>query len=53
LDKTDFNVKMVAMNLNGEVGVASITREDNTPPAASIMTDKGYKLITGKSFKSE
>ncbi|MFZ1678969.1 MAG: N(4)-(beta-N-acetylglucosaminyl)-L-asparaginase [Saprospiraceae bacterium] len=52
LDKVDFNVKMIAMNLNGETGVASIEPEDHMPPYASIITSKGYKLISGKSMRS-
>ena len=52
LDHVDFNVKMIAMNLNGETGVASITPEDRLPPYASIITSDGYKLISGKSMKT-
>lgn len=52
IDKIDFDVKMIAVNLNGETGVASIAAEDHTPPYASIITSKGYQLITGKSMKA-
>lgn len=51
LDKIDFNVKMIAMNLQGETGVASIIPEDHNYPYASFMTDKGFKVIAGKSMK--
>src|SRR5258706_13345797 len=51
LDKVEFNVKMVAMNIDGETGVASITAEDHLPPFASVITSNGYKLITGKAMK--
>ncbi|HZV68334.1 MAG TPA: N(4)-(beta-N-acetylglucosaminyl)-L-asparaginase [Saprospiraceae bacterium] len=53
LAKVDFNVKMIAFNLNGETGVASIEPEDQDIPYASIITAKGYKLITGKSMRTE
>ena len=51
LDKVDFNVKMVAMNLNGETGVASIAPEDEMSPQISVMTSKGFKVINGKCMK--
>jgi N4-(beta-N-acetylglucosaminyl)-L-asparaginase len=51
LDKIDFNVKMVAMNLDGETGVASLGEEDRTAPCASVITSNGYKLITGTTLK--
>ncbi len=53
LDKVDFNVKMIAMNLNGETGVASIMPEEHLPPFASIRTAKGFKVIAGKIMKQE
>ncbi len=46
-DKIDFNVKMIAMNVNGEFGVASVMEEEKTFPAASVMTSKGFQEITG------
>jgi hypothetical protein len=42
---------MVAFNLNGEAGVASITSEDSAPPFASMMTKDGFKLVPGKVMK--
>ena len=53
LDKVDFNVKMIAMNINGETGVASILPEDNNVSCASIMTGKGFKEIQGKTLKTK
>ncbi len=47
-DKVNFNVKMIAMNLNGETGVAAIKGEDKGLPYASIITSNGYKLVPGK-----
>ncbi|MEO6131748.1 MAG: N(4)-(beta-N-acetylglucosaminyl)-L-asparaginase [Saprospiraceae bacterium] len=52
LDKVDFDVKMIAFNLNGETGVASIEPEDHQSPFASVITSKGYKLISGKSMRT-
>ncbi len=53
LDKIDFNVKMVAFNLDGETGAASIISEVNSPEMASIMTPAGFKVINGTSMKQE
>lgn len=50
LSKIDFNVKMVAINKDGDAGVASVFNEENYPPLASTMSEKGYKLITGTSI---
>jgi N4-(beta-N-acetylglucosaminyl)-L-asparaginase len=47
-----YNVKLVAFNKNGDVGVASVTQEENDPPYASIITEDGIKVIAGKSLKS-
>lgn len=53
LHKIDFNVKMIAFNLNGETGVASIEQEDKLVPYASIITSKGYQLVCGKAMRSK
>jgi hypothetical protein len=53
LDKVDFNVKMVAMNLDGEIGVASIDEEDQMAPYASVITSSGYRLVKGTSLKKK
>lgn len=52
IEKVNFNVKLVAFNKNGEVGVASVSQETNTPPYASIITKDGIKHIVGKAFKT-
>ncbi len=51
LDKIDFNVKMIAFNLNGDTGVASIISEENATTSASIMTPSGFKVINGTFMK--
>jgi hypothetical protein len=51
LNKVDFNVKMIAMNLNGESGVASIASEGASPPYAAFMNKNGFKLCSGKFMK--
>lgn len=53
LSKVNFNVKMVAMNINGDTGVAAIATENEAQPNASAMTNKGFKVITGKALKNE
>lgn len=47
----NFNVKMVAFNKDGDVGVASIMGEEGTSPAASIITGEGVKVVMGKVMK--
>ena len=47
-----YNVKLVAFNKNGEVGVASVTQEGDNPPFASIITHDGIKVIPGTSLKT-
>ena len=47
----NFNVKMVAFNKDGDVGVASIMGEEGTSPAASIITSEGVKVVMGKVMK--
>ena len=47
----NFNVKMVAFNKDGDVGVASIMGEEGTSPAASIITSAGVKVVMGKVMK--
>lgn len=51
IGKVDFNVKMIAMNLDGETGVASILSENYKLPRACIMTDKGLRVIDGTHMK--
>jgi len=46
-EKIDFNVKMVAMNLNGEVGVASLVAEDHSQPSLSMINEDGFKTVKG------
>ena len=47
LEKIDFNVKMIAMNINGETGVATIQSEHTSDPVASVITAQGFKIVTG------
>ncbi len=51
IDKINFNVKMIAMNIQGDTGVASIASEDNAPPYATTISPDGFKVITGRSMK--
>lgn len=53
VNKVNFNVKMVAMNINGESGVASIGLEGKGGPTATIMTSNGLKEITGTNMIQE
>ena len=53
LSKIKFNVKMIAMNVHGESGVASIYSEYNGAPYGSIMTSKGLKAVAGQAASSE
>lgn len=53
IDKVNFNVKMVAMNINGEAGVASVGLEGKYGPTATLMTSGGLKEITGTCFIRE
>jgi N4-(beta-N-acetylglucosaminyl)-L-asparaginase len=46
-DKVNFNVKLIAMNINGDAGVAALGFEGHSLPTASIMTSKGLKVIAG------
>ena len=45
--KINFNVKMIAMNLNGEAGVASVFPEGSLPPKATVMTSNGIRVVEG------
>jgi len=47
-DKVDFNVKMVAFNKNGDIGVAALKGNDNSIPYASVISKSGLKVIPGK-----
>lgn len=47
INKINFNVKLVAMNINGEAGVASLGFEGESLPSATIMTSNGLKDLTG------
>jgi N4-(beta-N-acetylglucosaminyl)-L-asparaginase len=52
--KINFNVKMVAMNLAGESGVASIFPDDeNQTTYASMINSEGFRLIKGESLLHE
>jgi len=46
--KIDFNVKMVAFNKNGEIGVAAMKGNDDNIPYASVITKNGIKVVAGK-----
>ena len=48
--KVEFNVKMIAMNIQGESGVASVFPDDQIAPYASVISEKGLKVISGKAF---
>lgn len=50
-DQVNFNVKMVAFNKDGDVGVASIMAEDGSSPYASVITAEGLKPVIGKYMK--
>lgn len=53
LNKVDFNVKMIAMNLDGGTGVASIYSENQEQPNAAMINKQGFKLLAGKCMKKE
>ncbi len=48
--KVNFNVKMVAFNKSGEVGVASIKLEGTTPPYVAVIDQNGFRAIEGKAL---
>jgi N4-(beta-N-acetylglucosaminyl)-L-asparaginase len=52
-DKIDFNVKMVAFNKNGEVGVAAMMGNDDNLPYASVISKQGLKVVPGKYLIKE
>ena len=43
----NFNDKFVAINVNGEVGCASIRGNDENPPMAAYYSDTGLKTVKG------
>ena len=47
----NFNVKMIALNIDGETGVASIETEGLYHPEASMISRQGFKVITGTFMK--
>lgn len=49
-DKVNFNVKLVAFNKDGATGVASVFDEGDGPPYAAVISEKGLKLVPGKSL---
>lgn len=49
--KCDFNVKMVAFNKDGEVGAASIDKEEGQSLVASVIDEKGLRSVVGKVMK--
>lgn len=53
IEKVKFNVKMIAMNVQGESGVASIYTEHNGSPHGAVITSKGLKTIAGHAVSSE
>jgi len=50
IEKVNFNVKMIAMNLNGEAGVASVGLEGDKLPTATVITSKGVKVVSGTAM---
>lgn len=46
-DKVNFNDKFVAINVNGEVGCASIRGSKDNPPEAAFITADGFKVVKG------
>lgn len=51
LNKVDFNVKMVAFNRDGDVGVASImTEAPNVGPTAAVIDQKGFRVLEGRYY---
>jgi len=53
IDKVNFNVKMVAFNKNGEIGVAAMKGNDQNPPYASVISKSGLKIVPGKFLIKE
>src|SRR5687768_15732229 len=53
LQKIDFNVKMIAMNVDGETGVATIISEGETSPQAPVISSKGVRLVAGTYMKKQ
>lgn len=51
LSKVDFDVKMIAMNIKGESGVAAIAAHGPGIPQASVYTSKGLQVIDGSFMK--
>ena len=51
LSKVDFDDKMVAMNIHGDVGCASILGNDQSPPEASVITPDGFRVVHGTYLK--
>ncbi len=49
--KVNFNVKLVAFNKNGEVGVAAISKEMSKGTFGSVISKSGIRVIEGKSVK--
>jgi N4-(beta-N-acetylglucosaminyl)-L-asparaginase len=47
IEKCPFNVKMVAMNIQGDVGVSSIRVEGTGAPYASVITATGFRAVAG------
>lgn len=48
---SNFNVKMIAFNKSGDVGVAAITQEGKYAPFASVITNAGFREIQGKVMR--
>lgn len=46
-DKVNFNDKFVAININGEVGCASVRGSNGNGPKAAYITAEGLKVATG------
>ena len=46
-----YNLKMVAISKNGEVGVASVMGDDSSPPEACFIDKDGFKVVTGRFYK--
>ena len=52
LDNTHFNVKMVAISKNGDVGCASVLGSKEGPPTACYIDESGFQVVNGKYYKN-
>lgn len=47
----NFNVKMVAMSKEGDIGCSSIMGTDDFPPTASYINESGFQIHKGTFYK--